>query len=190
MRYLPLLCPAVYLSLRAVLNPGFWQNYLASYHIHAILFFLSFFALPMVVIRTTEGVYSSKLQFAEGVVAYLVIAPFFFTLFDHVLGPVDVSSAVLVAMNVVAVDFYVFRVCQYPFMGLGRLKASLVGTTVWIAVHIPESCVLLAHGFPTLQVFGFMMFSGVLLSAVYSHIRDVLGLMFGHVVLNIALALT
>ncbi len=187
--FLPALCPIAYVSLRAAISPGFWQNYLADYTTHSLLFFISFFVIPMALMRTPEGVYSGKVQIAGGVAAYLILVPVFITLFDHALGPDDVSSVIWVAMNVVAVDFYVFRVWQYPFLVLGRLKASLVGTAVWFVVHIPESCVLIAHGFPAPQVFGFMVFSGALLSAVYSHSKDVLGLMLGHVALNLVLTL-
>ena len=188
--YLPVLCPAVYVLTRAVASPGFWRDYLSDYTLHSILFFTSFLVLPVALIRTAEGIYSGKIQLVKGVAAYLIIIPVFLVLFDHALGPKDAVSLVLVAINVVAVDFYVFRVWQYPFVESGWLKASLVGIAVWIAVHIPESHVLLTCGFSIQQVFGFMIFSGTLLSTVYSRIKDVAGFMVGHVILNVAVAVT
>ncbi len=188
------LCPIIYLTVRFAISPSFFHNYTSDYVTHSVVYFLSFLLFPLMFIR--RGIYTGRKEFAAGILAYLAITPFFVFLFDHALGPCGrgfedlLLSVTLVSLNVSAVDFYVFRVVQHYFLKFGRGSALMAGSATWFVVHLPESSYLIDCGYHPLEVLVFMLTTGTLLSTVYSKTKDVLGLMSGHILLNVFVAVT
>ncbi|WP_202319166.1 hypothetical protein [Archaeoglobus neptunius] len=191
--FLLLISPLAYSAIRFALSPDFWVSYTADYPVHALSFFLSFFVLPFILMLQSgrSRIYTGKKQLITGILAYLAVAPVLVFLFGDALGPrgegIELAKSILlVSLNVMAVDFYVFRVGM--ILSGNAALSILSGTSLWFVVHIPESLYLLNSGFQPASVLSFMLLSGIILSSVYYRTRDVLGLMTGHVTLNLILA--
>ncbi len=189
------LSPTLYALLRLALTPGVSvANYTAVYKLHAVLYFMSFFAVPAAVIRMRGedlAVYGGYRGFAIGFITYVLFTPLFIFLFDHALGPagdgwMKVFSFVLISLNVSAVDFFVRRVCQLPVQRIfGERAGFAAGFTSWLLVHVPESFVLLSFGLE--RVLFFMVATAAVFSYVYLKTEDVSGFIAGHIALNAAL---
>ncbi len=184
-----LLSPLLYAAARLILTPETnIFDYPPVYEQHAIIYFASFFVAPALLIKSLGEelrIYAGKKEFAAGFLAYMLFTPVFILLFDHALGSNDLRTLFFMALNVSAVDFYVRRVCQYPFHGSAGI---VIGIIAWLVVHIPESFALLDFG--AMKVIGFMTATAFLFAVIYSKTKDVAGFIAGHIALNVIVGLT
>jgi hypothetical protein len=197
--FLTLLSPMSYLLGRFFLTPNVSiVSYTSCYNVHAVLFFFSFFFIPALVIKLKGHdlkIYSGKRGFISGFMSYVAVTPLFILFFGSVAGPDGretdfIISYIFVTLNVSSVDFYIRRIHQLPLeLEFSKSAGVLVGFVSWMIFHIPETLWLLPYGGLPNTV-GFMAFTGLLFSYIYSKTGDISGFIVGHSFLNLILGIS
>lgn len=192
------------LSLCAYAGAGFILNKVTE-ESHSIAVFLGFFAVPAVAFlilnkpilgEVKKGFLSGifiYIPFLIWVCAYIPSNREFFK--DFAAGVFDGNPShfilwnLFTAMNVMPVDYFTKRIVQHEVESLFGAKIGFVAQlAVWCAGHVPEILELLAGIMGIWGAAIFVVASGATTGLVYWKTRNVFGMMVGHWILNLGVA--
>lgn len=175
-------------------------RYIIGFDFQPLLVFISFFIMPAIllcILKKPIAVGRFDKTFLLSMSAYIVLLLWvllyypskkdFFSEY-RIRDWAFVSWLFFTALNVMPVDFFTKRIIQFEVTReFGETAGLFVQNIVWVVGHVYEI-------FWLDELMGlegaalFIIFSGFLTGLVYAKTKNTLGLMFGHWLMNLAVA--